>query len=68
MHDRPRPRLDPVSVERAALIPEYGECQAAWLWADQERWRACLGGDDLAEPAELVFYCPRCAEWEFGAV
>jgi hypothetical protein len=24
------------------------------------------GGDDLDEPAELVFYCPECAEREFG--
>jgi hypothetical protein len=24
------------------------------------------GGDDLDEPAELVFYCPSCAEREFG--
>jgi hypothetical protein len=25
-----------------------------------------LGGDDLDEPAEVVFYCTECAEREFG--
>jgi hypothetical protein len=42
------------------------ECGAEWLPADEERWRAFHGGDDPAEPAELVFYCPECAEREFG--
>jgi hypothetical protein len=36
------------------------------LPADEERWRAYLGGDDLDAPAELIFYCPDCAEREFG--
>jgi hypothetical protein len=53
-------------VEGVALIPRCAECEAAWLPADEERWRAHLGGDDLDEPAELVFYCPACAEREFG--
>jgi hypothetical protein len=39
---------------------------ACWLPADDERWRADLGSDDLDEPAEVVFYCPACAEREFG--
>ncbi|MGA8925563.1 MAG: hypothetical protein WB462_05030 [Solirubrobacterales bacterium] len=38
-----------------------------WLPADRERWRAYLGADDLDEPAELVLYCPQCAEREFGS-
>jgi hypothetical protein len=36
------------------------------LPADEERWRAYLGGDDFGAPAGLVFYCPACAEREFG--
>jgi len=46
-----------------ALIPECAECQAAWLPADEERWSAYLTDD---EPPELAFYCPPCAEREFG--
>ena len=52
-------------IERVALIPECAECSARWLPADAERWRAHLAGDDLDEPAELVFYCPECAERKF---
>jgi hypothetical protein len=37
-----------------------------WLRADEERRRAYDGGDDLGEAAELFFYCPECAEREFG--
>jgi hypothetical protein len=55
-----------VSAEQVALIPRCAECEAHWLPADEECWRACLGGDDLDEPPEVVFYCPRCAEREFG--
>jgi hypothetical protein len=36
---------------------------ARWLPADEERWAAYLTDD---EPAEVVFYCPRCDEREFG--
>jgi hypothetical protein len=43
------------------------ECAAVWLPADEERWRAYHGGDDLDEPAELFFYSPECAEREVGA-
>jgi hypothetical protein len=51
-----------VSVERVALIPE---CEVPWLPADESRWQAYLGGDDLDEPGEVVFMCPTCAECEF---
>jgi hypothetical protein len=44
-----------MSAKRVALIP-----------ADEERWRAYLGCDDLDEVPELVFCCPDCAEREFG--
>jgi hypothetical protein len=33
-----------------------------WLPADEQRWAAYLTDD---EPAEVVFYCPACAEREF---
>jgi hypothetical protein len=56
-----RPRLVP--IESVALIPRCAECEAHWLPADQERWSAYLTDD---EPAEIVFYCPLCAEREFG--
>jgi hypothetical protein len=34
-----------------------------WLPDDGQRWRAWLTDDD---PANVVFYCPECAEREFG--
>jgi hypothetical protein len=52
-------------LEGVALIPKCAECEAVWLPTDEERWLAHLGCDDLHEPAELVFYCPVCAEREF---
>jgi len=54
-------------VEGLRLVPACAECGAVWLPADEERWSAYHGGDDLGEPAELVFYCPECAEREFEA-
>jgi predicted RNA-binding Zn-ribbon protein involved in translation (DUF1610 family) len=53
-------------IEGVAIIPRCAECEAHWLPADDDRWHAHLGGDDLEEPAEVVFYCPDCAEREFG--
>jgi hypothetical protein len=50
-----------VSAERVELIPRCSECREAWLPDDQERWRCYLDCDD-----ELVFFCPECAEREFG--
>lgn len=48
-----------MSAESVALIPKCAECEAAWLPADEDRWKAYLGGDEhLDEPAEVVFYCP----------
>jgi hypothetical protein len=32
-----------------------------WLPDDQERWRAYFDTDD-----ELVFFCPECADRQFG--
>jgi hypothetical protein len=53
-------------LDSVALIPKCVECEAAWLPADEDRWRAYLGGNDLDEPPGLVFYCRGCAEREFG--
>jgi predicted RNA-binding Zn-ribbon protein involved in translation (DUF1610 family) len=50
-----------VSAEQVALIPRCAECGDMWLPDDEDRWRAYLDTDD-----ELVFYCPECAEQEFG--
>jgi hypothetical protein len=52
-------------VEGVALVPTCVECEAVWLPADEERWRAYLGGDDLDEPARGRVLVPRCAEREF---
>lgn len=50
-----------MSAEQVATIPQCAECGEFWLPADEERWSAYLDTDD-----ELVFYCPECAEREFG--
>lgn len=56
-----------MKAERVALIPTCVECGARWLPGDPEHWRVYLGCDeDVDEPAELLFYCPECAEQEFG--
>jgi hypothetical protein len=36
---------------------------ARWLPADEDRWAAYMTDD---ERPELAFYCPDCAEREFG--
>jgi hypothetical protein len=56
-------RLPRVSAEAVALIPQCAKRREVWLPADEERWQARLTDD---KPAELVFYCPECAEREFG--
>ena len=68
-HERRRTRkLTRLAAERVALIPRCAECQATWLPADEERWRAYLDcKEDLDATAELVFFCRDCAEREFGA-
>jgi hypothetical protein len=41
-------------------------CRRPWI-ACEERWRAYYAGDEPSERAELVFYCPECAEREFDS-
>jgi hypothetical protein len=48
------------------FTPQCAECNDRWLPADEDRWQAHLGGDDLDEPAEVFFYCSACAEREFS--
>jgi len=59
----PVPSEKRMHTEGVAIIPRCAECEAHWLPADEERWRAYRTDD---EPPELVFYCPACAEREFG--
>lgn len=53
-----------MSAEQVALIPRCAECGAVWLAADPERWRCFVVNDGPHD--RLVFYCPECAEREFG--
>jgi hypothetical protein len=55
---------DFMRAESAALIPRCAECEARWLPADEERWQAHWVDDGPEE--KLIFYCPECAEREFG--
>jgi hypothetical protein len=32
---------------------------------NDDRWHAYHGGDNPDQPAELVFYCPKCTQREF---
>jgi hypothetical protein len=50
-----------VSADPGAAIPQCEECRRVWLPRDEERWRCYLDDED-----ELAFYCPECAEREFG--
>jgi len=49
--------VPPESIE---LILGCEECGALWLPADESRWSAFL------TDGEFAFYCPLCAESEFG--
>jgi hypothetical protein len=51
------------SLPEVAFTTTCLECHRQWLPVDEERWRAYLTDD---EPPELAFYCPGCAEREFG--
>jgi hypothetical protein len=56
-----------MASESAVLTPECVECRRVWLPSDSKHWEAYLAyvGDD--KPPELTFYCPQCAELEFGS-
>jgi hypothetical protein len=62
--DESRKRVcEPYEVPRQTLIPRGAECGAIWLAVDNKHWQAWLTDD---EPSELAFFCPECAEREFG--
>jgi hypothetical protein len=50
-------------VLRGAVV-SCQECRLVWLLADDRRWRADWIDDGPEE--KLLFYCPECAEQEFG--
>jgi len=50
-----------MDLEQVARIPRCAECDESWLPDDDERWQAYFDTD-----GELVFFCPECAEREFG--
>jgi hypothetical protein len=52
-----------VEAEQLAMIPECVECEEPWLPADESRCQAYHTDD---EPPELAFFCPKCADREFG--
>jgi hypothetical protein len=47
-----------------ALTPQCAECNAVRLSTDETRWQAYW--IDAGPQEELIFYCARCAEREFG--
>jgi hypothetical protein len=53
-----------VSAEGVAVIPQCEECRKVWLPADEERWQAHWIDDGPEE--KRLFYCPDCADPEFG--
>ena len=56
-----------LSAERVAQILRCAECGRVWLPSDGDRWRALRIDDPTTgEPPELGFFCPDCAEREFG--
>ncbi len=56
-----------MNAKGVALVPRCSECEAVWLPDDTDRWCAYLGCDEhVDERGEVFFYCPTCAEREFG--
>jgi hypothetical protein len=54
-----------MSAEGVAVIPQCEECGKVWLpLVDRERWQPYWIDDGPEE--RLIFYCPECAEREFG--
>lgn len=52
-----------MSIDDGVLLERCVECNAVWHPTNSDRWRAYLGCDEYLDgPAEVVFYCPHCAE------
>jgi hypothetical protein len=56
-----------MATENVVLTPECVECGRVWRPSDPEHWEAYLAYLTDDEPPELAFYCPECAEREFGS-
>jgi hypothetical protein len=55
-----------MASESVVLTPVCVECQRVWQPSDREHSEAYLACVTDDEPPELAFYCPECAEREFG--
>jgi hypothetical protein len=55
-----------MAAENAVLTPECVECQRVWQPSDHEHWEAYPAYVSDDEPPEVAFFCPDCAEREFG--
>jgi hypothetical protein len=51
------------ALKGAATILQCAECEQPWMPEDAEHWWSAYLTD---EPPRVVFYCPECAEREFG--
>lgn len=64
LHAPRKPKVRFMSAAQIAFIAQCEECRRVWLPGDAERWQAYWiddGPDD-----RLAFWCPQCAEREFG--
>jgi hypothetical protein len=52
-----------VGAEGTATDLQCAECERPWLAVDDEHRSAYLTDD---EPLEVLFFCPDCADREFG--
>jgi hypothetical protein len=62
---RPRRGSQMKRAGQASSPPRCEECFQPWHADDHSRWRAFWIDDGPDE--RLVFYCPECAEREFGS-
>jgi hypothetical protein len=53
-----------MGIEPVTLVPQCIECGERWLPTDTDHWQAYWIDD--GPDHRLLFYCPECAEREFG--
>jgi hypothetical protein len=53
-----------MGIESVTRIPQCIECAERWLPMDTDHWQAHWIDDGRDD--RLLFYCPDCAEREFG--
>jgi hypothetical protein len=56
--------MDTQNTPIVLTAPSCQECLRRWLLGSAERWRTYWIDDGPEE--KLFFYCPECAEREFG--